>query len=319
MDIYINKLDANGNYLWSKSIGGNNNDNSTSCKVDKEGNLFVAGNVYGIMNEITGEVTQTGVLKNTAFVSKLDASGNFIWIKKFEVENYNYLSTRSLEIGASGNIYLTGEFNGSVSFDSSIDSLKTTGNAYTTDAFICKLDASGNFVWVKKIGGKSRDISNKITVDAAENLYITGAYEKTVDFDPSVNVFELTSAYYDTTNYKDPTKREGSTAFICKYDSDGNFTWAKSIDGQGAYGKAIVVDENGNVYAAGTFGDKCDVDPGTTVDYRASKGGTDSYLCKLDTDGSLIWAKTVGGAGKDYGDMITSLALDVNGDIYATG
>ena len=61
------------------------------------------------------------------------------------------------------------------------------------------------------------------------------------------------------------------------------------------------------------------MNPGAAVDQRTSAGGIDSYLCKLGSDGSFIWAKTVGGSGNDYGDAISSLDLDVNGDVYASG
>jgi hypothetical protein len=313
VDIYINKLDAAGNYLWAKLIGGTNNDNSSFSKLDNLGNLFVVGSVVGDMNETTGEVTVSQAY--TSFVSKIDADGNFIWIKTFEGSDYsNSINFNSFDIGTTGNIYLTGTFTGTCNFNpnSGTANLTAAGDNRAPDAFICKLDASGNYIWAKSFGNDGSENSRRLVIDPAENIYITGHFSDTVDFDPGVGVVELSSTYY--TGYI-----IGTTSFICKYDKDGDITWAKLIEGKGTTGTALAVDKNGNLYAAGRYEEKCDVNPGEAVDFRTSAGGIDSYLCKLASDGSFIWAKTVGGTGKDYADEINSLAIDSIEDIYASG
>ena len=311
VDIFISKLDASGNYLWAKIIGGTNVDNVGFSEVDHAGNLIVGGTVIGGMNETTGEVSADFIY--TSFVCKIDPSGNFIWIKTFEGTSYSDYSFTSADISSTGNIYFTGIFQGTRDFDpgTATSTLSSSGSK-ASDIFICKLSADGNFIWAKSLGNDEYELSRNLVVDAAENIYITGNFSGKADFDPGAAVFELSSAYYAAPVI-------GNTAFIAKYDRNGSFNWAKSIDGKETIGYALAVDKSGNVYAAGTYQDKCDVNPGAAVDQRTSAGGIDSYLCKLGSDGSFIWAKTVGGSGNDYGDAISSLDLDVNGDVYASG
>ncbi len=311
VDIFISKLDASGNYVWAKVIGGTNVENAGFSTLDNDGNLIVGGTIIGEMNEATGEVT--AVFKYTSFVCKIDPSGNFLWIKTFEATSFSDLFFNAADVSSTGNIYLTGSFQGTKDFDpSAASSTLTSSGNNAPDLFICKLDASGNFVWAKSLGNDNYESVSSLVVDDIENVFITGQFGGSVDFDPSTAVFELSSTYYIAPIV-------GNTAFIAKYDKTGSFIWAKSIDGKETLGKALAVDNVGNVYAGGTFQEKCDVNPGIDVDERISAGGIDSYLCKLGSDGAFLWAKTVGGSGNDYADAINSLDLDANGEIYASG
>jgi hypothetical protein len=119
---------------------------------------------------------------------------------------------------AGGDIYTTGYFSATVDFNPSIGvfNLNSVGNE---DIFITKLDASGNFLWAKSIGGPFDDRVRCIATDNSGNIYITGDFlSPTVDFDPGAGVFNLNSiGAYDI--------------FIVKLDSSGNFLWAKTIGG----------------------------------------------------------------------------------------
>src|SRR5690606_19324646 len=113
--------------------------------------------------------------------------------------------------------------------------------ASSADIFISKLDTLGNFVWAKKIGGIGSDYSNSIALDNYGNVYTTGYFEDTVDFDPGFGV-----SYLNSTGGKD--------IFICKLDTSGNFVWAKKIGGSGTdAGNSIAVDNLGNIYITGYF------------------------------------------------------------------
>lgn len=91
--------------------------------------------------------------------------------------------------------------------------LTTAGQS---DIYISKLDADGNFLWAKRIGGNSWDDGSGISLDATGNIYVTGHFSGTVDFDPGAGTANLTSAgNYDI--------------FICKLDAAGNFLWAKKL------------------------------------------------------------------------------------------
>jgi hypothetical protein len=105
--------------------------------------------------------------------------------------------------------------------------------------------------------------------------------------------------------------------FISKLDTSGNFIWAKSMGGTGE-DKAFPLTSDGNksLYISGIFSDTADFDPSPGVYNLYSAGGYDIYICKLDTAGKMIWAKSMGGSGDDRGSTIS---VADNGDIYLGG
>lgn len=96
----------------------------------------------------------------------------------------------SVKVDASGNVYTTGNFSGTVDFNTGTGTYNLT-SVGLLDIFISKLDASGNFVWAKNFGGSS---GNSIIVDALSNVYVTGYFSGTKYFDPGTGTFNLTSA-----------------------------------------------------------------------------------------------------------------------------
>jgi hypothetical protein len=177
----------------------------------------------------------------------------------------------SIAIDASGNVYTTGFFYGTADFDPGAGTfnLTTAGNG---DIFISKLDSSGNFVWAKQMGAADYDYGNSIALDAAANVYTTGTFLGTVDFDPGAGTFNLTSA-------------GGIDIFICKLDSSGNFAWAKKAGAiNDDEGHSIALDAFGNVHIAGHF-NSTSISFDTTVLINADNTGftTDIFIVKLDT------------------------------------
>jgi len=220
-DIFISKLDSDGNYVWAKRIGGVELDSSTSIILDSSNNIYVTGYFDDTVDFDPGAGT-TNLTSNgngDIFILKLDSSGNYVWVKKIGevlVERAN-----SLSIDSSGNMYLTGHFQtfplGTVDFDpgAGTTNLTSAGNG---DIFILKLDSSGNYVWVKSIGGISYEAGISVKTDSLGNVYTTGQFYGTTDFDPGAGTANLTSV-------------GSADIFISKLDSDGNYVWAKSIGG----------------------------------------------------------------------------------------
>jgi len=192
-DIFISKLDSSGNFVWAKQLGGTSIDIGYSIAVDVSGNVYTTGFFYGTADFDPGpgtfNLTSAGYFN--IFISKLDASGNFVWAKKLGGPSNN--RGNSIAVDASGNVYTTGYFRGTVDFDPGSGTFNLT-SAGNSDIFISKLDASGNFAWAKKLGGTSIDIGYSIAVDVSGNVYTTGSFEGTADFDPGSGTFNLTSA-----------------------------------------------------------------------------------------------------------------------------
>ena len=302
-DIFISKLDASGNFVWAKSIGGADQDNGYSIALDGSGNVYTTGYFFGTsdFDPGAGVFNLTSAGSGDIFVSKLDASGNFVWANAMGGPNYDY--GYSIAIDGSGNVYTTGDFDGTADFDPGAGVFNLTSAGYY-DIFISKLDASGNFVWANAMGGADSDYGYSIALDGSGNVYTTGEFSGTADFDPGAGVFNLTSAGY-------------GDIYISKLDASGNFVWAKAMGG--AYfdrGYSIALDGSGNVYTTGFFEGTVDFDPGAGVFNLTSAGYGDIFISKLDASGNFVWANAMGGADTDCG---SSIALDGSGNVYTTG
>ena len=122
--------------------------------------------------------------------------------------------------------------------------------------------------WAKSMGGADRDYGSSIALDGSGNVYTTGFFEGTSDFDPGAGVFNLTSA--------------GSVdIFVSKLDASGNFVWAKAMGGANLdVGYSIALDGSGNVYTTGYFFGTSDFDPGAGVANLTSAGIYDIFVAK---------------------------------------
>ncbi len=195
---------------------------------------------------------------------------------------------------------------GTVDFDPGVGTANLTSIG-SHDNFIQKLDTNGNLLWVKQMGGTGYTYVSSITTDANGNVYTVGAFEATVDFDPGIGTFNLTSVGW-------------SDIFIQKLDANGNLLWVKQIeDTNEHYGLSITTDAIGNLYTTGMFSDTVDFDPGANIFNLTSVGNHDIFIQKLDANGNLLWVKQMGGTGHDFGNSITVDANEnVDGMLTAT-
>ena len=178
---------------WAKSFGGSGYNRGNSIAVDASGNVYTTGyfNGTGDFDPGPGTANLTPVGFVDVFVQKLDASGNFLWAKTFGGDSSGDVGN-SITVDASGNVYTTGYFVGTGDFDPGAGTANLT-SAGLIDIFVQKLDASGNFIWAKSFGTTDSDVGNSITVDASGNVYTSGHFSQTIDFDPGSGTTNLTS------------------------------------------------------------------------------------------------------------------------------
>jgi hypothetical protein len=280
--IFIQKLDANGNFIWTKSFGGKGDDRTDCIKIDAQGNIYTIGFFQDTIDFDPGieSIKLSAKREYDVFIQKLDANGNFLWAKSFGGNNYDFGT--SIALDAQGNVYSTGCFLESADFNPGKDSMMLSSvGAY--DIFVQKLDAQGNLLWVKSFGGNDSDFGYSIALDAQGNVYTTGTFYETVDFDPGKDVKNLTAI-------------GGSDIFIQKLDANGNFLWAKSFGGRTSVdmGESIAIDAANNIYTTGYFSDTVDFDPGKDSMKISAVGTRHSYIQKLDANGNFLWAKSCG-------------------------
>lgn len=289
---------------FAERFGGTSFDNGQSIAVDLFGNVYTCGNFEATadFDPGTGVYNLTSVGLTDIFVCKHDSAGALIWAKS--IGSIAFEEANSICVDLNGKVYITGAYSGSADFDPGVGvyNLVPTGGTYDRDIFICKLDSLGMFVWAKSIGNASgNDLGYSLLTDSIGNVYSTGTFYSTADFDTGVGVYNLTAG------------ASSADAYICKMDSSGALIWAKNM---GDKGRSIALDKLGNVYTTGTFWGTADFNPGIGVYNLSSAGGQDIFISKLNSLGLFVWAKSFGGPANDN---VYSIALDAFGYLYSTG
>ncbi|MCB0650690.1 MAG: SBBP repeat-containing protein [Saprospiraceae bacterium] len=300
-DIFIQKLDSEGNLIFVKSMGGISDQKGNSIAVDKSNNIYSTGVYTGTSNFDPNDGISYLMGSENIYIQKLDESGNLIWAKG--AGGLSHDTGMSITVDNVGNVYSTGFFSITAAFDFNDDTYNLTSSG-SRDIFIQKLDSNGNLIWVRGMGGPNSDIGNSIAVDNLGNVYSTGYFSSISDFDPNEenSNFLISNGSWDI--------------FIQKLDSEGNLVWAKGIGGTSDdVGNSIAIDNYGNIYTTGRFSGAVDFDPNDGTYYLEGEG-EDIFIQKLDLEGNLIWAKRVGGSNNDIGYSITT---DDENNIYITG
>ncbi|MBS1542805.1 MAG: SBBP repeat-containing protein, partial [Bacteroidetes bacterium] len=294
------------NLMWVKQLGGTASDEGRAICVDDSGNILVTGAFEQNVDFDPGPAILefNAPSSNGAFITKFDQTGQLLWAVPL-VGNVSNTNNYGLDIATdrSGNVYVSGFFTNTVDFDPGPAEFNLTASA--RDVYVLKLDSYGHFVWAKQFGGISENYGYGIAVDGSQQVYVTGYFQYTVDFDPGAN-----------THYLTPAPGIGGDIFVVKLDAISNFIWAEQLGGAGIdQGNDIAVDKNGNIYLTGTFQNTVDFDPGNGT-YLLSSLDFDGFVCKLGANGSFIWARQFGGLNSDEG---RSICVDAGGNVFVAG
>jgi hypothetical protein len=302
-DIAITKLDPSGNLIWSKQIGGAGFAAAQVIKTDAAGNVFVFGYFNGTMDMNPGPGTSNLVSNggDDVYCAKYNQDGNLVWAAN--IGGTGTEQSYGFDLDAAGNPIVLGYFQNTVDFDPGVGTVNMTAG-FSGSNFLLRLNTDGSYNNVIQM---SSAYGNYLYVDNSDNIYLTGLFWGTVDFNPGPAVYNLIAAGFS------------SDAFIVKLNSAFIFQWAGIISGNSSeQGTTISVDENANaVIVAGFFEGTIDINPEPAVVNIATVDYVDAFIVRLDaTDGGFIWGKSIGGTGFQaiYGVGVNSL-----GSIWLAG
>jgi hypothetical protein len=208
---------------------------------------------------------------------------------------------QAVAVGGSGEIFVAGEFAGSVDFDPSGATQSITSLA-SSSQFVARYSTNGDFVWAVQLGDSPDDLVSALAIDPAGNLVIGGSFSGTIDLDPGPGVTLFAS-------------NGGRDAFVASYTSAGALRWARAFGGTGDDAVLAVAATADAVLAAGSFSGGVTVDPAPGI-AMTSTGGVDGFLAAWSSAGTARWVFPVGGP---QDDAATAVAAGPGGAIYLAG
>ena len=306
-DGFVAKYDSLGNFIWAQRSFEFWSDEVNCVITDSIGNVYSSGKLRG----------------SKSFIEKRDSNGVSQWQYQFgnNSGSQNYTNNcSSIAIDDSGNVYGTGWFSELTTFNS-IPLVQLYSPMYVSNSLIIKLNALGNLVWVKQIKDSAAspiddNIGNSIALDKAGNIYITGAFKATVDFNPdSLATYSISSAINSTDIY------------ILKLSNQGNFIWAKNFYNTDTYinndmSNNLVLNDSADLFITGSFSmQNTDFDPGPGNYYLLGGFSSKCFVCRLDSAGSFKMAKMFRNANPIMSGTSQgfSIGLDPSENIYIAG
>ena len=305
MDVFVTKINSSGSVLlYSTYLGGSGSDFGLAIAVDGTGNAYLAGQASPNFPVTAGAFDTTISGNYDAFITKLNSSGSALLFSTFLGGASDDMAGGIARDG-SGNAYVTGNTFSS-DFPTTVGAYDTSFNGGMEDAFITKLNSSGNaLVYSTFLGGSSYDEGRGIAIDGSGNAYITGA---TYSSD-----FPTTAGAYDT------SFNGGSIdVLMTKLNSSGTALLYSTYLGGGGNdtGYGLAIDGSGNAYVTG-LSDSNDFPTTSFAIDSSNDGNADAFVTKFNSSGSALRYSTyLGESAIDYGSAI---AVDGSGYAYITG
>jgi hypothetical protein len=282
-------------HTWSFALGGASDDNAQSVALDAYGHVYLASFLSATTVDMDPGPGIDSVAIASSTLACYDTDRNYRWSYAFGSGGFQ---TAHLATDARGSVIIAGS-----SFGGDLDPGPAVVNAQTNgpgNMVVAKYDSSGAYLWSFNFGTFSTANLAGVGVDSTGNVYVSGVCFSGTDFDPGPP--EAIPFSYGGSELN----------FLAKYDANGNYVWARTMDGPSFFrGAVVAVDPAGNAFLSGSLGDSLNMDPGVTDFVLNSIGPVeDVYLARYRPDGSFQWAGRIAGSLDGYDHAIATYAGD---------
>jgi hypothetical protein len=281
-DFWILKTNDTGGIQWQKTIGGNMYDRATSVAATADGGYIVGGTSR---SGISGEKTDTCRGGQDYWVVKLNSTGTIQWQKTFGGTHNN---GATIEIDGNDDLqkviqtsdggYMVAGFSSSGINGDKTDSNRSGIESFDNDYWVLKLDATGNILWQKTIGGSDDDRLYSL-IQTLDGGYLLGGQSfSNISGDKTTNVYGIADYW------------------VVKLSAAGTIQWDKNFGG----------DENDILWSMCQLADSSYVLAGqsfstnTGIKTDTSRGSSDYWVVKINAQGNLLWNKAYGGDDYDW-------------------
>ncbi|HOW52564.1 MAG TPA: SBBP repeat-containing protein [bacterium] len=328
-DIFLTKWGADGIKAWTKQWGSAGWDTGSGVAVDGAGNIFVAGDTEGALDDNTNAGTYD------IFLTKWNANGTKAWTKQWGSESVEF--GKAVAVDGAGNIFVTGWTSGALDGNTLVGEI---------DIFLTKWNADGTKAWTKQWGTSASDHGYAVAVDGAGNIFVTGSTSGALDGNTLIGGTDIFLTKWNADGTKAWTKQRGtpgddhgrsvavdgagnifvtgetrnaldgnlyagssSDVFLIKWTADGTREWTKQWGtATGETEPSVAVDGAGDIFVTGsTVG---------ALDGNTNAGEYDLFLTKWNHDGTKVWTKQWGSSASD---QAYAVALSGTGRIYVAG
>lgn len=237
------------------------------------------------------------------FLSQVSAQPYYNWAKSISSGSGD--DHKCVINDAQGNVFSGGAFMGTIDLDPGPGVFTVTSLGFS-DAFVVKLNPSGNLIWAKVFGSATgNEMIESMVTDASGNLYLSSNFSGTIDVDPGPGIQNFNSINVN------------SDLFVTKLDQSGNFLWSGQIGANGTdIVNALTLDNSGNVIIGGRFNGNVDFDPSMSTYTMQSTGVWNGFIAKWNSSGAFIWAKQL--AGNNTSEVF-ALACDASSNVFSIG
>ena len=287
-DIFVVKLDGDGNHTWSKRFGDGGFQAGAGVAVDLVGNIVIGGRFLGSVDFGGGVITNSGQFSNV-YVAKMSPTGMHVWSAGFGDTQPDELT--GVTTDHQGNIVAVGKFQNTIDFGGG-----TLTSAGLSDVFVAKFNASGTHLFSHGYGDNTTDEASAVATDSQGRMIVTGRFFGSIDFGGG------------------PLVSAGSgDIFVVKLNPGGVHEWSRRFgDGSNQNGLAVSVDGSNNIAITGTFEGAVDFGGGAIT----SAGGLDLFLARFTSNGTHTRSDGFGDGDDQHG---TGVAYDAQGDVNLAG
>jgi Ca2+-binding RTX toxin-like protein len=307
-DVFIAKLDSNGNYLWAASAGSIGDEDfpamhqAQHIDISLDGSIYVSGNFQGAATIGSSVIISNGSVDT--YLAKFTSAGHFLWVNT--AGSFQYDESTGLTVLQDGSCVYTGAYDDLIIFGST--GFTNSNRLGSRDIFLAKTDKDGNHLWAVTVpnnlglGGYYRPDHSRAIDSFADGSIVVAGYMT------GAPVFGETTLVNTSGDYL-------ADGFVAKADTSGNFVWAKKIGGTGddsINDIRVLGDGSDDILAIGSYTNALATPSGDLL----SLGASDIFVSKLDSQGNTLWLTSAGGLGDDAGYSIASLT---DGSIAISG
>lgn len=302
-DIFLLKLDPHGNFLWAVTAGSKASDQGEAVVVDANNQVYITGSFEGLVDfdPADGKTLVSSAGEDDIFLVRYTHDGRIVWAKGFGGDDDD--AGLNLAVDRTGNVYVTGEFEGNADFDPGDTSTEIRARG-DEDVFVAKFAPGGDARWARAFGGLGNDRGPDVAVDNAGDVYVTGGFEQSAAFHPESALAGIVSHGEDD-------------MFLAKLSTHGAEQWVFATGGARTdFGEGIAVDAFGNILVVGSFERNVDFDPGLANVTLLAKGQDDVSIGKYRGDGGLLMARAF---GTETDEEARDIAVDARGSPIVVG